>query len=68
MGYALHPGVAYWCLKWLLTSAQKNSGLTRWALKLQEYTFKLRHRKGTQNGNTDAMSCQPVACAMEELQ
>ena len=39
-------------LQWL--SAQKMEGLLcRWALALQEYTFKIVHRKGILNGNAD---------------
>ena len=45
-------------LQWL--SAQKMEGLLcRWALALQEYTFKIVHRKGTLNGNADALSRHP---------
>ena len=45
-------------LQWL--SAQKMEGLLcRWALALQEYTFKMVHRKGTLNGNADALSRRP---------
>ena len=45
-------------LQWL--SAQKMEGLLcRWALALQEYTFKIVHRKGTLNGNADALSRRP---------
>lgn len=58
--------VDHWCLKWLMTSTQQNSRLARWALKLQEYDFKIRHRRGVQNGNADAMSRPPVASAVEE--
>ena len=52
--------VDHWCLKWLMTSMQQNSRLARWALKLQEYDFKIRHRKGSANSNADAMSRPPV--------
>ena len=45
-------------LQWL--SAQNMEGLLcRWALALQEYTFKMVHRKGTLNGNADALSRRP---------
>ena len=45
-------------LQWL--SAQKMEGLLcRWALALQEYTVKIVHRKGTLNGNADALSRRP---------
>ena len=57
--------VDHWCLKWLMTSTQQNSRLARWSLKLQEYAFRIRHRRGSQNGNADAMSRPPVASAVE---
>ena len=42
-------------LQWL--SAQKMEGLLcRWALALQEYDFQITYRKGSQNGNADALS------------
>ena len=44
-----------------MTGTQHNSRLARWALKLQEYDFKIRHRRGTQNSNADAMSRPPIA-------
>ena len=41
-------------LQWL--SAQKMEGLLcRWALALQEYDFQITYRKGSQNGNADAI-------------
>ena len=49
-------------LQWL--SAQKMEGLLcRWALALQEYTFTIVHRKGTLNGNADALSRRPHSVA-----
>ena len=42
-------------LQWL--SALKMEGLLcRWSLALQEYDFKIKYRKGIQNGNVDALS------------
>lgn len=57
--------VDHWALRWLMTTTQKNGRLARWALKLQEYDFKIRHRKGSENGNADALSRPPIACAEE---
>ena len=57
--------VDHWSLKWLMTSAQQNGKLARWALKLQEYDFKIRHRQGSQHSNADALSRPPIACAAE---
>ena len=49
-------------LQWL--SAQKMEGLLCWwALALQEYTFTIVHRKGTLNGNADALSRRPHSVA-----
>ena len=46
-------------LKWL--SAQKMEGkLCRWALILQEFDFSIEYRKGSQNGNADALSRIPM--------
>ena len=53
----------HWSLKWLMTSSQQNGRLARWALKLQEYDFKIRHKRGSQNGNADALSRPPTAVA-----
>jgi len=56
----------HWSLKWLMTSTQQNGRLARWALKLQEYDFTIRHKKGSQNGNADVLSRPPIACAEEQ--
>ena len=45
-------------LQWL--TAQKMEGLLcRWALAMGEYDFDIVYRKGTLNGNADALSRQP---------
>ena len=42
-------------LQWL--SAQKMEGmLCRWALAMQEFSFDISYRKGSLNGNADALS------------
>lgn len=43
-------------LKWLMSQTDLNSRLARWALKLQGFTFKIEHRKGSQNVVPDALS------------
>ena len=46
-------------LQWL--SAQKMQGLlSRWALAMQEYTFEIVYRKGTENINADSLSRNPI--------
>ena len=46
-------------LQWL--SAQKMEGLLcRWALAIQEYDFQIEYKKGSQNGNADALSRRSV--------
>ena len=46
-------------LQWL--SAQKTEGLLcRWALAIQEYDFQIEYKKGSQNGNADALSRRSV--------
>ena len=42
-------------LKWLF-SWDKPGRLNRWALRLQEYDFDILYRKGSANGNADALS------------
>jgi len=47
-------------LQWL--STQKMEGLLcHWALAMQEYNFNIVYRKGTLNGNTDALSRLPTS-------
>lgn len=50
-------------LQWL--SAQKMEGmLCRWALAMQEYSFSIEYRKGSLNGNADALSRRPPVRAV----
>ena len=46
-------------LTWIMTQKEPTSKLARWAIKLSEYNFTLRHRSGKQNANADALSRQP---------
>lgn len=43
-------------LKWLMSQTDLNSRLARWALKLQGFSFRIEHRKGSQNVVPDALS------------
>ena len=36
------------------------AGLVRWALRLAEYDFDIKYRKGNENSNADALSILPV--------
>jgi len=44
-------------LQWLTNF--RNSRPMRWSLVLQPYTFKIQHRKGTDNINADTLSRMP---------
>jgi len=46
-------------LQWLTNFRNHNHRLMRWSLVLQPYTFKVQHRKGTNNANPDALSQIP---------
>lgn len=46
------------CLQYLQLMRNWGGRLTRWALKLQPFTFTLQHRAGALNGNADGMSRQ----------
>lgn len=48
-------------LTWLKTIKYTNARLIRWALKLQEFTFDLKHRPGAKHQNCDALSRRPYA-------
>jgi hypothetical protein len=43
-------------LAWLCSLKEPNSKLTRWRLRLEEYDMEIRHKKGLQNTNADALS------------
>ena len=45
-------------LKWLLES-KSPARLVRWALRLSEFNFDIKHRKGTNNSNADGLSRLP---------
>jgi hypothetical protein len=43
-------------LQWLINLKEPNSRLTRWRLKLSEYTYDVIYKKGKLNTNADALS------------
>ena len=45
-------------LKWLL-KATTHARLVRWALRLAEYDFEIKYKKGEENANADALSRLP---------
>jgi len=55
----------HWALQWLTNFRNDNHRLIRWSMALQPYTFKVQHRKGTNNANTDALSRIPYWKAIQ---
>ena len=49
-------------LKWLMT-ATSPARLVRWALRLSEFDFEIKYKRGNANGNADALSRLPLANA-----
>ena len=45
-------------LQYLDSSRHLNSRLTRWAVQLQQHSFKIRYRPGATHGNADGLSRQ----------
>lgn len=43
-------------LQWLFSIKEPNSKLVRWRLKLSEFDYEIKYKKGVQNGNADALS------------
>lgn len=43
-------------LTWLFSIKEPNSKLVRWRLRLQEYDYEIKYKKGVLNGNADALS------------
>jgi len=42
-------------LRWLMNQFDLSGRLTRWAIKLQGYSFETKHRKGCENLAADAL-------------
>ena len=53
-------------LKWLMNITDPTARLARWSIYLQAYEFKIVHRKGTTNGNADALSRPVLLCDFKE--
>lgn len=43
-------------LTWLFSIKEPNSKLVRWRLKLSEFDYEIKYKKGTKNSNADALS------------
>ncbi|GBM42678.1 hypothetical protein AVEN_219134-1 [Araneus ventricosus] len=46
-------------VRWLLNFKKPEGLVAFWIQSLQEYDFKIQHRKGTSQGNADALSRRP---------
>lgn len=56
-------------LEWLASARYNNSKLERWALKLQEYDFDVRYKKGEENIVADCLSrCSSAMCLTTSLE
>ena len=47
-------------LEWLDRLKENNNRLCRWSLALQPFNFVVKHRKGSENKNADALSRMPA--------
>ena len=47
-------------LQWLMAGKRQTGRLARWVLRLQEFTFEVKHKPGKANTNADALSRLPV--------
>eukprot|EP00873_Tetraselmis_striata_P045218 jgi/Tetstr1/465482/TSEL_010166.t1 len=54
-------------LEWLMNTAQLRGKLARWAMRLSEYDFVVRYRKGVHHVNADCLSRGPVEGDPTEL-
>lgn len=55
-------------LAWLYSLKEPNSKLTRWRLRLEEYDFDIRYKKGPQNTNADALSRIKLNALEDEIE
>lgn len=54
-------------LAWLYSLKEPNSKLTRWRLRLEEYDFEIKYKKGQQNTNADALSRVKINAIDDDL-
>ncbi|XP_046811286.1 putative uncharacterized protein DDB_G0282499 [Lucilia cuprina] len=56
-------------LTWLFSIKEPNSKLVRWRLKLSEFGYEVKYKKGTKNGNADALSrIEPESVSINALE
>ena len=53
-------------LQWIKTMKTKNQMIQRWICEIQGYSFSVKHRAGTTNGNADALSRCPISSELSE--
>ena len=53
-------------LIYLLNNKNPSTRLLRWITRLEQYTLRFEYRKGSQHGNTDALSRWPLPDADED--
>ncbi|KAI8126852.1 Retrovirus-related Pol polyprotein from transposon 17.6 [Lucilia cuprina] len=56
-------------LTWLFSIKEPNSKLVRWKLKLSKFNYEIKYKKGTKNGNTNALSrIEPESVSINALE
>ena len=66
-GYHFTVLTDHLALKWLYKIDNPSGLLARWAMKLSQWDFEIKYRKGADNMIADALSRQPVeTCAIEK--
>ena len=56
----------HYALLWLHKTKKETGRLSRWAIQLQGYNYKVEHRKGTKNTNADALSRREYPAPLEK--
>jgi hypothetical protein len=60
-GYHFHVYTDHAALQWLECARFQNSKLERWALRLQEFSFDVKHKKGSDNLIADCLSRSAIS-------